>query len=235
MNDVSPHLRQNASDVATTALSAITSGVDLVAPGLGSFFGALITQVIPNQRAERFAAYVTAVSRRLRIVEGGLDETRAQFQDLAKRLGPEQRALFEDGAFASTRATSQERVEAIGRVVAEGLDADDGRAAELRRVVELIASLSDDDVIGLCLYTLKYGRDPEWRELHAASVEPRLAHMQSTPEELEAALMREIREAKLLRSGFLLERTSGRSTIREPSQMGRYVLRQLGLLGENEF
>src|SRR5207302_7837667 len=102
-----------------------TIAVDVAMPGMGSFFGMLIGQIIPNQRNERLVEYVTRLSRRLAVVEGQFRQASAAdleqspadaaeaYAKIASPLGPEQLALFEDGAYAAARATSPERNERI--------------------------------------------------------------------------------------------------------------------------
>jgi hypothetical protein len=236
VTELTPSLRSNESDHAATALQSLTSLVDVVAPGLGSFFGTMIGYVLPNQRLERFGAFATKLARRLQIVEGSVDELRAQYIRLAQEFGPEQRALFEDGAYAAIRATTDDRIDVVSRIVAEGLAGDEVKATEQRRVLDLIGDLSDEDIVVLCSYTSKFGRDDEWRALHSQVLTPVRAGIGSSQDDLDQQVLRDLRTDRLLRLGVLLEETSagGRSTRRNISPRGRYVLRKLGLVEGRE-
>src|SRR5690349_5669722 len=112
-DEVHPILQPNPADRAATVLRVLGS---LLPPGISGLFTELITSVIPNQREERLIRYLTAVGRRLRAAEEGLEE-------VTSRLGSEGLALFEDGAQAAVRATTEERIERIARIVADGMSA----------------------------------------------------------------------------------------------------------------
>jgi hypothetical protein len=230
-------LEPTASDRAVQGLQAITSAVDMAVPGVGSFFGALVGQIIPNQRNERLVEYCVRLGRRLQVAEGAVEDLRARLEALAANLTPEQLALFEDGAAAAVKATSEDRVDTIARIVAAGLTNDDAKAADQRRLLDLLNELSDEDVVVLCSYTHRYGRDPGWRELHKASLSPVAVHMQSSEGEMDQGTMRDIRKAKLVRLRVLEEKPSsnGRSTSTDLTRIGRFVLRHLGLIERQEF
>lgn len=234
--DIAPSLRANAGDHAASSLQALTSAVDLLQPGAGSFFGALIGQVIPNQRVERLAEFATRLGRRLVVAEGAVENLHETYKKLAESLGVQQRALFEDGAYAASRATSNERLEAIANVVSEGLSADEVRASEQRRLLHLLSELTDEDVVALCQYTMKYRNNTEWRDRNAAALAPRFAALGGSQEQFDQKTLREIRNRHLLMLGVLVEKPSGSSgSMRtELSPIGRFVLRQLGLLDERE-
>lgn len=121
------------------------------APVVGPFFNELIEEVIPNQRQERVAKYLTRLGGRLQVME-------VRLEDLAKTRTPEQVALFEEGARASTRSTSEKAIERIARVVAEGIDAEAFTVDQQRRLVEVLESLSDSDVV--ILVALSQGAPP---------------------------------------------------------------------------
>ena len=155
-DDVHPMLKPTAADHADKALRALTSGIDLVAPGFGSFVGELLSTVIPNTTSERIAEYLTRLGRRLTALEVRLD-------GLAERLGPEQIALFEDGARSAVRSTSSERIERLAAVVAYGMAADDREAERNREVLQILEQLSEADLLRLDSFIWRTGPDPRRR------------------------------------------------------------------------
>lgn len=152
-DDLHPMLRPNASDRAEKALKALTSSIDIVAPGCGSFLGELISAVIPNTTSQRIAEYLTRVGRRLAALE-------VRVEGLEKKLGPEQVALFEDGARSAARSTSSQRIERLAAVVAYGMATDDGEAERNRTVLQILDQLSEADLLRLDSFIWRMGPDP---------------------------------------------------------------------------
>ena len=217
-------------------LTAITSAADVVAPGVDSFFGVLIGRVIPNQRNERLIEYVARLSRRLRLAEGAVENLNEAFAAMASNLSLEQRALFEEGAYAATRSTTQERIESVAKIVGDGLSSADARALDQGRLLQLIDQLSEDDVIVLMSHTMVVGRDQAWRDRHAAVLLGPRVHMQASREDHDKNTLRELRLQRLVNLGVLEVKadSSGRSTRRDLSTLGRLVLRRLDLLTEDQ-
>lgn len=235
-NDLVPSLRESAADKAVAGSQLVSSIIDAVVPGAGGFFGLLVGQIIPNQRADRLAEFATRLSRRLHIAEGAVEHLNEQFEALARSLSAEQIALFEDGAIAAARATSQDRIEGVAKIVAEGLSADDVKAIDQRRLLNLISDLSDEDIVVLTSYSYALGRDQGWRTRHKQTLQPIRAHMKSSAEDLDRSTLRDLRTNRLIALGVLQEKPSagGKSTYRDLSPLGRIVLRQLGVLGQDE-
>lgn len=133
-------------------LRALTSTVDRWLPGAGSFFGELISEVIPNTTSRRLLEYVTRIGRELSALK-------AHVEDLAG-LSAEQLALFEDGARSSARATTMTRIERLARIVAHDWT-DEGAETERSRVLlALLDQLSETDLLSLDKYVFRVGRDP---------------------------------------------------------------------------
>lgn len=120
---VNPALRETAVDRAQTSLRTITSIVDVAAPGLGSVFGELVNVILPANREERMAQFVTKLDLRLKALS-------IQLGALLHNLDAEQLALIEDGLRASARAT-QARIGRISDIVAAGIAS--GAAAGSKR------------------------------------------------------------------------------------------------------
>ncbi|ACL62542.1 hypothetical protein [Methylobacterium nodulans] len=118
---------------------ALARGALGLIPVVGSVIGELVTMTIPNQRAERLETYARHLGERLQALEP--DALRKTFEN------PENVDLFEDGAFQSARALSDERRERIARIVARGLTSDERGRTEAKRILRLLSSVEDDHLI----------------------------------------------------------------------------------------
>lgn len=132
-------LKPTAADTAADALTAITSLIDVAAPGLGSVFGMLVGQVIPGLHRQRVTEYLTRLAARLRRVESGL----ASLEEIVRAVSETHLALIEDGAVYAARATTSERIDAIVALVAGGITANQERAAADRRVLRTLGDLDE--------------------------------------------------------------------------------------------
>jgi len=137
-DDTPPSLKTNGTDRATSLAMALAG----MLPVAGSLISELISNVVPNQRADRIANYVTALGQRIASLEV---EARPKLEDMT----PEKTALFEDGAFASARALSDERIEQIARMVVAGMSGDERDAEYQRRYLRLLQDLFDTDLVAL--------------------------------------------------------------------------------------
>jgi hypothetical protein len=140
-DDLPSSLKRNASDHASDLLLAITSAVDIAAPGMGSAFGYLVGQVIPNRRQERIVVFLAKTARNLEKLD--------QRVSTIELMSPEKAALLEDGARDASRSTTAARIEKIADIVAHGISADDAEAGLQRDLLTLFSSLSDSEVATL--------------------------------------------------------------------------------------
>jgi hypothetical protein len=236
-NKLAPVLRDTAADKAVAGGQALSSIVDVVAPGVGGFFGLLVGQIIPGQRAERLAEYATRLGRRLRITEGAIESLSDRLEALALALDADQRALFEDGALAAVRATTNERIEQIAKVVADGLTDDDVSAAEQRRLLALLNDLSSEDLVVLMSHTQRWRSDPAWTDANRSALDHVIAAIGMEPRELDRAAARQLRDQRLLSLGVLQPSfwPDGKPRSPDISAVGRYLLRQLNLLEGHQY
>ncbi len=139
-----------------------------------------IDQALPR-REERFAQFMTDLSRRLRALEERLGAGVFGAWDAEKQ------ALFEEGARLAVKATSQERIDQLAKIVSEGLTEDELRAAKSRHLLDLVGHLTDLDVLVLTSHTRR-GWEHEWRAANADALgirEPRLSSDATIEERLE--------------------------------------------------
>lgn len=152
-DEIHPVLRETVVDRAQTTLRAITSLVDIGQPGLGSIFGELVQIILPANREERMAKFVTELDVKLK-------DANVLLANVFRDLDAEQLALLEDGLRASARATQERRIEQIADLVARGV-AESDDAARQRGVLDLLGSLSDYDVAYLSRYANWRGLDDD--------------------------------------------------------------------------
>lgn len=240
-DDVHPRLRQQAADYAAELLKAVTSPFDLVLPGSSKIVDFFIDQALPR-REERFAQFLTELSRRLKVIEERLGES------CFGPWSPEKQALFEDGARAATRSLSNERIEQVAGVVADGLSEDDAGVQRTRLLLDLISELSDLDVIVLASKT-ELAADADWSAKHGpalvagrverpftyASHDEYLAHRTA---ETEKALVTGLQIDRLIKLGLMAQAEQhyldASRTLRGPPRIARRVdypkITPLGLL-----
>jgi hypothetical protein len=137
---VAPALRANASDRARTVLGLLTSSIDLVAPGFGSVFGGLISEVLPNLREKRVEQYLERLARRLAAVNDGLNA----LAERVDKVSAEHLALIQEGAQRAAESTTDERIERLAIIVADGvISPAQTDAAAARRVLRTLADLDE--------------------------------------------------------------------------------------------
>lgn len=162
---------------------------------LGSIFAELLTEFIPMQRRERIDQYLHALSEKL----DGMDE--ADFSNKLK--DPEAVDLFEEGGFQTARAVSIDRKEYIARVVAKGLSGDEVATLQAKRMLNILQSLDDDQIIRLASYLHKNHFDDAFFEKHKAVLEAPAVYMQSSQSEIEAGALYDASRAALVAHGLL--------------------------------
>ena len=205
-DDVHPLLRKHAADHAAELLKTATGPLDLLFPGSSKIVDFLIDQALPL-REERFAQFMTDLSRRLRAIEERLG------QGAFGSWSGEKQALFEDGARVAIKAVGRDRIDQAAKIVAEGLTEDDAGAARARLLIDLIGELSDLDVIVLTSHT-RLGWDDQWKATHArvlASPLSKKLPKGATPKEQqehnlsqrEALIAEKLQINRLIRLGLL--------------------------------
>lgn len=114
----------------------------------GGVIGEVCTSLIPNQRHERIVRYVRAVAREL--------EAHAErFELIEARLRTDEGSdLFAEGVVQAARAVSQERLSRLARVVAKGLTDDEFEYDRTKKLMALVAKLTDSEFIVLRYFSL---------------------------------------------------------------------------------
>lgn len=194
MTEVNPALRETAVDRAQTSLRTITSLVDVAAPGLGSVFGELVNVILPANREDRMAQFVTKLDQRLKALS-------LQLGDLLRHLNAEQLALIEEGLRASARATQNSRIGRISAIVAAGI-ASGTTADRKREILDLLSSLSDNDLVVLSAFANRRGYEATKSPTMTVGAFNALTQEQQADHRL-ARTMKNLSVQKLVSTGLL--------------------------------
>ncbi len=137
-------LDEDRTDARVTAGRAFASLIPMV----GGVIGEVLTRIIPNQRSERLVRYVRELNRRLDSVEDDVGEL---LHD------PESIDLIEEGGFQAARATTDERIDRIATLVANGLTDREADMIRRKRLARLLGRIDDDELVLLEAYGQSYG------------------------------------------------------------------------------
>lgn len=177
-------------------LVALTRGAANAVPFIGGLLGELITATIPQQRKDRIVRYLRELGARMEKLESGVAKSALQ--------NPEKIDLIETGGYQSVRATSQDRIEQIAEVVANGLTADDADIVRRKRLLALLGEIDDDEVAILAAYGQSYASmNPQaWESIDR----PSPPHLQAGREVIEASKLYDLGVNRLLRLDLLERR-----------------------------
>lgn len=239
--EIHPALRERASDIAELLGSGIA---DVVLPVFGSsILNAVVGQVVPS-RMDRFARFMTRLDRAVKRLEA--------HTSLPPPLTGAKLSLFEDGARVALKALSDDRLDQLAHLVADGLTGTDVAASDNHRLLEVIEQLSDEEMVYLFSFS-RPGQEGEWRARHKAMIDPfeearaynqfREQNPDVPPEPPEAAaarylenrrmqIMYDLREKKLFSLGVVRQQEITPTAAERAEGKRRYYPVQLSALGE---
>lgn len=139
-NQELPDIQANRIDHIVTGLKALSG----LAPVVGSLVAEAIGAIIPNQRIDRLALYVSILEQTLRDIDREL--LKARF------ASPGFLDLFEDSVLQAVRALSEERMQHIATLVKNGLTDEQQEYDQYKYLLSLFAQISDTEVIILHSY-----------------------------------------------------------------------------------
>jgi len=179
----------NDGELATNATDRITGlakGVFGVAPVVGPLTAEVIGNIIPNQRADRIVRFVQKLDERLKDLEQ--EALRSRTDD------PLFVDVLEDAFFQAAKAVSDERLDHIANVVANGISAEELNHAETKRMLWLLDQLNDAEVVvlrsKLAMTREDFDVDVEFREKHTQLLAPDATYMGSSEDEFEEAALK---------------------------------------------
>lgn len=178
----SPELGNTTTDIVTSLVKGTTGMVPVVGPLIAEIVG----NVIPNQRVDRIVRFVQLLEERL----GKLEQEALK----AKVSQPLVIDLLEDAFTQAARATSQERLDHIANVIANGISDDELNEAETKRMLWLLGQLNDAEIVILRSKLAETNEDrvadADFWKKHEQLLAPDMTHMGSTEGEFEEAALK---------------------------------------------
>ena len=174
-------------------LVAIGKGAASLVPLVGGPLAEIIGAAIPNQRADRIAAYVRGLDDRINRLSVDLKDG---ISSSAAKID-----LIVEGGYQSARALSPERVDQITAAVTHGLAEDEADVIRRKRLLVMFGELDDDEVALLDAYGRSYaGAD---RNAFERINRPDHVHMQSPRDAIERDRLYRAGTEHLLRLNLL--------------------------------
>ena len=187
---------------ATDHITSLAKGVFGAAPVIGPLAAEIIGNIIPNQRADRIVRFVQKLDDRLKHLKQEVLRQRTtdpQFID-----------IMEDAFFQAARAVSDERLDHIANVVANGISAEELNHALTKRMLWLLEQLNDAEVVvlrsKLAMTREDFDVDAEFREKHAQLLAPDTTDRGSSEDEFEEAALKTTYRAHLHDLGLTRKR-----------------------------
>lgn len=178
---MSEELQTNRTDRITSTAKAVFGMV----PVAGSVISEVVGEVIPNQRMDRLVRFVQKLGEKVEHLDQAVFHERATHPDGVN--------LIEDGCFLAARAKSDDRLDQIASIVANGLSAEEQKRLEADKMLWLLEKLNDVEVIllrgSLPRTREEYDLDTEYQKTHAEVLSPKSPHLGSEWSEIEEAAL----------------------------------------------
>ena len=178
--------------------AALVKGVFSLCPVVGPLAGEVISHLIPNQRWKRIQKLLQKLESRISHLEQEqLDERfrDSQFID-----------LLEDGFHQAARALKEERLEYIAALVANGVTSEGEDIIRIKKLMNLLDTLNDVEVLHLINYSYLEFNDQSFMEKHPDILQPLLVTLESDTEEREKACLQESYKQQLANLGLVQPR-----------------------------
>lgn len=192
MSKTDNQLNNNKSDWAAIAARAGLGAVPLA----GSFLAEIAKALIPNQRIDRIAKYVTELNDQLeKIPEEVIERLRnnEQFID-----------LVEESFIRVARANSEERRKYILNIVQNGISDDDTRINNAKYLLGLLSEINDNEVIWLRYFHERTMNDKyQFQALHGNILAPVQVVLGSSKEERQQGAIQDSYKEHLERLGLI--------------------------------
>lgn len=239
-------LQGNATDRIVTTLKACLGAISVNANGydigLGSLLAELVSSRILNQRMDRIADFVQQfadqIENRLSDLESFCIEQEVQVNGFSD--------LLEDVLHQVVRATSKERRGYLASLLASTLTTEQVSQEEARRLLGILAELTDIEIIWLRAYCGHiFSGFNEFRNRHKNVLDPVMATYGSGDEERNAHALQKSYSDHLIRLGLVhqdivtnsqgepvFEPTRREFKTRTPrtTDLGVLLLRQIGII-----
>lgn len=209
---------------------ALSKGAIGSIPFVGPLAAEVVGVLIPNQRLDRLERFLEKLEAQV----GQFDDRDAvvnRFRD------PQFVDLLEDGFYQAARSLSDERLEYIASLVAHGLSSDEVEHLHLKKMLSILNSLNDAEVLFLIMFgRITTNEQSAFIEQHRDVLYPKLVVMGSSEDEVEAGLMQSsfkqhLAEVGLTRPNFKTPRRGELPEFDEKTGMMKasgYTITQLG-------
>jgi len=233
---MSDQLDSNSTDYVVSAAKVALGAVPLVGPLLTELAGT----VIPKQRLDRLVDY----SRKLEMKIGSVDQ-----DILRSKLHDENFTdLLEETVRQAAQAVTDERREYLASLLASGVTESHISAVESRHILRMLSEINDIEIIWLRFFSSPALQgDREFREKHAAVLQPISSSMSASPNERERRALQENYAEHLISLGLLtrpirvdprtglpeFDRANGmwKTQGTQVTPFGKLLLRYVGLSG----
>jgi hypothetical protein len=208
--------KTSLSTTSADVVAAAARGVSGAIPWAGGAVGEILSSFIPNQKLERVARFAELLAAQVDAVEA----KQALFEARIKTA--EGSDLLEEGIVQASRAVSRDRQQRIAAILAAGLTADELRYDRTRKLLTILESLTDSEILLLLFYSRTPTIGSPWhKELmnqHPELLRPASRENGAPASERERGAIRDSYERTLLANG-LLDSTETRLRISDLGQM----------------
>ena len=231
-------------NTARDRLTAIGSAVISALPYIGPIVAEVVNQLIPQQRFERIEAFLRQLDGRLSAVDEGV------LADKMRRTAKID--ILEEGIFQAIRALSEERLQYLADLVAMGITGEQREEEEAKRLLNLIANITDDQIIILARHLRKNLFNEEFYERHSSVLQSRAAYFGFSQDEIDQSTLYEFARQQLVPLGVLrpnftkpnrnnpqpeIDYNTGmvKASGYRLAPLGRLLLRRIGLASEGDY
>ncbi len=161
-------LDPKAADYVTSLAKASLGAV----PFAGSLLAELPGTVIPKQRIDRIADFARHLEQQIHALNQSSVRARLKDENFTD--------LLEEATRHAARAVTEERRAYLASLMASGISEERVSFIESKHLLRILGEINDIEVIWLRFYLLpQLDGDHEFREKHAAVLEPVAAHLGS--------------------------------------------------------
>lgn len=237
MSKTDNQLSNNSADWTTIAARASLGAI----PVAGSFLAELAGTLIPNQRIDRIAKYVTELNDQLeKIPEAVIERLRnnEQFID-----------LVEESFIRAARANSDDRRKYILNIVRNGISDDIADINNAKYLLGLLSELNDNEVVWLRYFHERTMHDKgQFQAQHRNILEPVTVVLGSGKEERQRGALQDSYKEHLERLGLIKHNLRMNKDLGVPeynkftnkpevsysqtTTLGDMLLENVGLIGE---
>ncbi|MEX0748775.1 MAG: hypothetical protein WD467_03325 [Candidatus Saccharimonadales bacterium] len=192
MNKANDNLKNNKLDWTAIVTKASLGAV----PIAGSFLAEIVGTLIPNQRIERIAEYVTELNNKLETIP----------EHVVKRLRNNEEFidLVEESIIRVARSISEERRKYILNIVQNGISDDDSTVNNAKYLLRLLSEINDNEVIWLRYFHERTLNDKaHFQALHKNILSPVQVVLGSSKEERQRGAVQESYKEHLERLGLI--------------------------------